>query len=572
MPRNYSKVLVLFCALLALSLTAAAQFETRATSPVSIGPLNVAAGDFNHDGKLDLAVEGDELQLLTGKGDGTFQPPVTLAPGLIPNWVAAADFNHDGNLDLAVADFSGYFTGVSILLGNGNGTFRAPVNYSIPNAASFITVGDVNGDGNLDLIVIDYPDVGVLLGNGDGTFQEPIVNTIPSDQIRGLGIGDFNGDGKLDVAVAMGVGELQILLGNGDGSFSLGDIYAVGSDPNSVAVADFNADKNLDLAVTCSSGLGVDVLLGNGDGTFQPPVIHKVDFSTWVTAADLNGDGNVDLAVTTFGPVHPGVVVFPGNGDGTFAPLAYYADGGWDWSLAVGDFNGDHLPDLAVVDHLSDAIITVLNTGMASFSPNTPINFANQVVDSISAPQSVTVTNTGTAALSITGKQVSGQFRLTSGTTCGSSVAAGASCALSVVFRPASIGPKTGLIMLSDSASSKPQVIELTGTGTVINLSPSQLNFGSVKVGTKSAPQRVTVTNTGSTTVSLTSVKIRGSYSKDFSEINTCGPLLSPGANCIISVTFAPIATGNRNADVQTNDDGGGSPQKASLAGFGLGT
>ncbi len=172
MSRDYSKSLVLFCALLTLSVNAAAQFETRASSPVSIGPFNVATGDFNRDGKLDIAVSGDDLQLLFGKGDGTFQPPVIPAPGLIPNWVTTADFNHDGNLDLAVADFSGYFAGVSILLGNGDGTFQAPVNYSTPNAASFIAVGDFKGDHNLDLVVLDSHEVSVLLGNGGGSPQK----------------------------------------------------------------------------------------------------------------------------------------------------------------------------------------------------------------------------------------------------------------------------------------------------------------------------------------------------------------------------------------------------------------
>jgi hypothetical protein len=427
-----------------------------------------------------------------------------------------------------------------------------------------------------NLVVIDDLLVSVLLGNGDGTFQEPARNTSPTYGPSALGIGDFNGDGKLDVVVAGqfgGISQVEVLLGNGDGTFTLGQVFPVGSSPTSIAVADFNGDEKLDLAVSCSEGGGVDVLLGNGDGTFQPAVTYLVELPHWVVAADLNGDGKLDLAaamsgVSPPGPP-PGVTVFPGNGDGTFGPGAYYADGRWDWSLAVGDFNGDHHTDLAVVDHLTDAIVTMLNTGVVNFSPNTPISFPTQLVGTTSAPQKITLTNTGATALSIAQRRISGPFQFASGTTCRSSVAPGTNCTLSMTFTPIVIGVKSGLLSISDSASSKPQVIELSGTGTVISLSPTSLNFGSQKVGTKSAPQNVTVTNTGSTTVSVTSVKITGSDSKDYSETNTCGTQIDPGANCTISVTFDPTATGIRKANVQITDTGGGSPQLVPLIGTG---
>jgi hypothetical protein len=569
MTREYSNVLMLFCAIVTLSVSAAGQFETRASSWVSLGPFNVVVGDFNHDGNPDIAVSGIQLQVLLGNGDGTFQQPVTYALGIVPNWVATADFNHDGNLDLATADLS--FTGVSILLGNGDGTFQKAVNYSTPQIPTFVAVGDFNDDHNLDLVVLDSHEVSVLLGNGDGTFRQPAINTFPSYGPSALGIGDFNRDGKLDVVAAEqfgGISQAEILLGNGDGTLSLGQTYAVGASPTGIAVADFNDDKKADVAISCGLGVGVYVLLGNGDGTFQRAVAYSVSFSTWVAAADLNGDGKLDLALAMAGPP-PGVIVLYGRGDGTFHPGTYFADGGWDRNLAAEDFNNDRRPDLVVVDYLSNTIITVLNTGVASFSPNTPISFPNQVVGTISAPQNITLTNTGTAALSIARKRVSGRFQLASGTTCGSSVAPGAKCTLSVVFEPAATGTTTGLLSLSDSASSKPQVIELSGSGTVISLSPAQLNFGSQQVGTKSAPQNVTVTNTGSMTVNVTNVTIGGTNFKDYFETNTCGSQIAPGASCTISVTFAPIATGTRNADAQISDSGGGSPQQVPLTGTG---
>jgi len=204
---------------------AAAQFETRMSSPVFPGPYNIAVGDFNHDGKLDVAVAGNKMQVLLGNGDGTFKEPTLPAPSLVPNWVATADINHDGNLDLVVADFSRFFTGVSVFLGNGDGTFQNPVNYSTPNAAPYIEVGDFNGDHRPDIVVLDVLQVSVLLGNGDGTFQEPAINTTPSYAPSAMGIGDFNSDGKLDVAVAeqfCGISQVEILLGNGTGHLPSG--------------------------------------------------------------------------------------------------------------------------------------------------------------------------------------------------------------------------------------------------------------------------------------------------------------------------------------------------------------
>jgi hypothetical protein len=548
---------------LALTAGAAAQFETRATVSVTVSPHSIAVGDFNRDGKLDVALVGGDLQVLLGNGDGTFKTPVTylIGHGVTLETIATADFNHDGKLDLAVADS----LGVSILLGNGDGTFQAPVNYGpFPVTQDYIAVGDFNGDHNLDVVTSGNPYVSVLLGNGDATFQQPI-NTGPMTA-EPIGIGDFNRDGKLDVAVGQSLGgtsKVQILLGNGDGTFALGGSYTIGGDSTSIAVADFNGDKKLDLAVS-SLTHGTDVLLGNGDGTFQSASTYPTG-SNFVAACDFNRDGKLDLASAQL-DFPSGVFVRLGNGDGMFGPASYYADGKEDWSVAAGDFNGDHYPDLVVVDYLSNAVITMLNTGVARFSPNTPLSFPAQLVGSVSAAQTITLTNTGKTTLSISSMRATSPFQLDSGTTCATP---GRNCTLSIDFRPTAIGFRGGMLVLSDSASSKPQVIELSGSGTVISLSPPQLNFGSQKVGTKSAPQNVTVTNTGSKTVDVTNVKIAGSDPKDYSETNTCGNQIGPGANCTISVTFAPTKTGTRTAEAQINDNGGGSPQTVFLSGIG---
>jgi hypothetical protein len=169
--------LALFC-LLTLLATAHAQFETRGSYTALPGshPYSVAAGDFNHDGMLDLAVvnyccQASGISILLGNGDGTFQKPVQYQAGDQPFYVVVADFNHDGNLDLAVANsLSNY---ISILLGNGDGTFRSVAKRPPVSGPVYVTAGDFNADGNIDLVALGSPGttIDLLMGNGDGTFQ-----------------------------------------------------------------------------------------------------------------------------------------------------------------------------------------------------------------------------------------------------------------------------------------------------------------------------------------------------------------------------------------------------------------
>jgi len=563
---TYVEVLVLF---VTIAVPASAQFETRSSSPVQQKPLSLAVADFNHDGRLDVAVANfdGQVAILFGRGDGTFQAPLYLAVSYMGS-IAAADFNHDGNMDLVMAD--GLSNTVTVMLGNGDGTFPPPQTFPTTAFPSFVAVGDFNNDGNPDLVTCDEPYVSVLLGNGDGTFGSAKDYDISfCSQASGavIGVGDFNRDGKLDLAVVSY--DLTILLGNGDGTFQLGQEYFAGVFDESLTITDFNNDHKLDIAVTDGAGNQIYVFLGNGDGTFQSESPFGAGTPAAIAAADVNGDRNQDLIFLTYGQTQPALAVMLGNGDGTFQPATNFGSFAEPTMVATGDLNGDHNSDLVVTDFLRNFIGVLLNTGVVSFSPSTALNFKSQLLGTISAPQKVTLTNTGTTALSITAKKVSGPFQLASGTTCGSSVAPGANCTLSVVFQPTSIGGKTGSVSLSDSASSKPQVIELDGAGTVISLSPPQLNFGSQKVGTKSAPQNVTVTNTGSTTVNVTNVTIGGYNINDYSETNTCGTQIGPGASCTISVTFAPLRTGNRTAKAQIADTGGGSPQSVPLTGTG---
>jgi len=459
--------------------SAAAQLETRSQFGTNVAPNSVVTADFNRDGKMDLAVasyggsSSSEIQVFLGRGDGTFGPPVAydIGPGTGP--LAVADLNHDGNPDLVVVNNDN--DTVSVLLGKGDGTFQAPVNYSTPPGPASIVLGDFNGDGKLDIATADQADVtgscycvSVLLGNGDGTFQEPaIITYTPNSLPLALAAGHFNGDKNLDLAVTLNFqseGKVQILLGNGDGTFRLGDSYAVTPDSMSVIAADLRNDQKTDLAVAEFGGRGVAVLLGNGDGTFEQPVVYMVTTPISVAAADLNGDGILDLVTASDGVTSGMASVFIGKGDGTFQNAVSYPAGQFPYSVAIADFNGDHRPDVTITDGTGNREYVLLNTGVVAFSPTTPLNFHNQKTGTTSTPQTVTLTNTGKTALTISSMKAAGQFGMTS--TCGSSVAAGANCAISVTFSPKTTGAKSGTVSIRDGASSKPQVIELSGTGT----------------------------------------------------------------------------------------------------------
>jgi hypothetical protein len=471
-PRRAALVAIGFLAYFCLSIGAVAQFETRSATYTSTEPFSTAVGDFNGDGKLDLAVSAfvptNSITILLGNGDGTFHRGASYSFGAQFSYVIAADFRHSGTLDLVVGDtLSG---NVYVLRGNGDGTFQQATAYPTAGPVYIVATGDFTGDGKLDIVGLTESAqcecISVLPGNGDGTFGSPITTPIPYN-IGGFGlaVGHFNADSNLDIAVSGYFGsanQVDILLGNGDGTFRAFGYYAVSPSPLSVVRADFNGDGRADLAVGSLFG-GISVLLGNGDGTFRDAVKYSASAPTWVAAADLDGDGKIDLAASAL-ESPSGVTVLKGNGDGTFQPGVLYPTIGGTNFVALGDFNGDSRTDMVIAATFGDTVITLLNTGTVSFSPTSPLFFKKQMHGTTSKPQTVKLTNTGTGELKISSMKTVGQFGMTS--TCGPSVVAGGTCTISVTFSPTSTGAKSGIVTINDSASSKPMVIELSGTGT----------------------------------------------------------------------------------------------------------
>ena len=225
---------------------------------------------------LDLAVANDgsdNISILLGNGNGTFvTPAVNFGAGNAPQSVAVGDFNNDTIQDLAVANF--HSDNVSILLGNGNGTFGNATNFGAGDGPNSVAVGDFNNDTIQDLAVSNQisDNVSILLGNGDGTFG-PAVNFGAGDLPLSVVVGDFNNDTILDLATAnQNSDNVSILLGNGDGTFGPAVNFGAGEGPQSVAVGDFNNDNIQDLAVTNFGSNNVSILLGIGNGTFDPAV------------------------------------------------------------------------------------------------------------------------------------------------------------------------------------------------------------------------------------------------------------------------------------------------------------
>ena len=355
-------------------------FGAKTDFTTGLIPRSVAIGDLDADGRPDLAVAANEagaVSVLRGNGDGTFGPKTDIATGTLPYAVVVVDLNADGKLDLAVANFGSYT--VSVLLGNGEGTFGPKADFATGPGPRSLAIGDLNNDGNPDLAVTGYDDgadfhsntVSVLIGNGNGTFGPN--NHIPTGSVpMSVAIGDLNADGKLDLAVAnLYSNTVSVLLGNGDGTFGAKTDFTTGQNrgstaiPGSIAIRDLNADGKPDLAVVSDS---VSVLLGNGDGTFG----GRSNFGTGlrsIAIGDLNADGRPDLAVVSG---YSSVAVLLGNGDGTFGAETGFVTGDNARSVAIGDLNADGKPDLAVADSDPPWTVSVLlGNGDGTFGPKT---------------------------------------------------------------------------------------------------------------------------------------------------------------------------------------------------------
>jgi len=410
MPSMMMILMLLASSEIALGTTIA--FKPAVSYPVGTYPTAVAVGDFNGDGKPDLAVanlgnatgDNGSISILLANGNGTFQPAVNFAGGKNPSAIIAADFNGDKKLDLVVVNADGLSGEVAVLLGKGDGTLQPPVDYAAGNGANAVAVGDFNGDHKLDLAVLNRLDgtVSILLGNGDGTFQSH-VDYAAGPGPQAIEVADLDGDGNQDLAVASGQG-LTILGGRGDGTFhtvwTSVPLFLVST---SLVGGDFNGDGRFDLIVTGVSFGNATfsnfmVLLGNGDGTLSQdsPVNTGACQNGSPLPADFDGDNKLELAVFTNENCFPNpknnptVLIMTGRGDGTFQTAVSFGATQYGLLAAAVDLDGNKSPDLVFVNSATNTISILLNAVSTDFSiaASSPIpsilNPGQQAVSTIS--------------------------------------------------------------------------------------------------------------------------------------------------------------------------------------------
>ena len=359
-------------------------FQPRVDFPTGLGSFSIAIADLNGDERPDLAVacaDAGTIAVHLGNGDGTFRPRTEFGAGGDPISVAVADLNGDGHPDLAAAN-NGSNT-VSVLLGNGDGTFGPKHDFATGTLPFSVAIGDLSGDGRPDLAVANAGSVvaagstvSVLLGNGDGSFAPRTDFPVGARPIS-VAIGDLNGDARLDLAVANSGSSanagatVSVLLGNGDGGFGPKTDFETGRAPNFVAIGDVSHDALPDIVIANLGSNSVSVLLGNGDGTFGT----KRDFGTGilpvsVAIGDVNRDRVPDLAIANGGSFSaPGstLSVLLGDGAGAFGTKSDFTVGSSPTSVAIGDLNADESGDLVATNGVSNSVSVLLGNGNGTF-------------------------------------------------------------------------------------------------------------------------------------------------------------------------------------------------------------
>lgn len=352
-------------------------FGPAASYGVSTRPHWVNIADLNRDGRPDLAVTnvwGNSISVLLGNGDGSFQGKtnVPLTPSRSPKIVEFGDLNDDGALDMVTANQESQT--ISVLVGNGNGTFRPTITYgTLILKPHGLDVGDINRDGKLDIVVVGWGgnQLGVRLGRGDGTF-------FPAEMLYATGlkpfeviIADFNRDGYNDAATSnSGSRDISVLLNNRAGGFSAGVRYAAEGGPFGIGAADLDRDGDLDIVTANEWSNNASVLLGNGDGTFKA----RVNYTTGrrpkgAVIVDVNGDAKPDIVVANnvnypqlVDPNADSVSVLLGVGNGAFLPKTDYPARPAPFYAAVGDLNCDGAPDLVTPSYWDFTVNVQLNT------------------------------------------------------------------------------------------------------------------------------------------------------------------------------------------------------------------
>lgn len=461
------------------------------SNPVGRAPQAITAGDFNGDGRWDLAtVNGtsDDASVLLGNGNGTFRSAVSFGVGKIPLAVVAEDMDRDGVLDLVVA-LSGSDQ-VVVLKGDGKGLFQKLTTQAAGQGTTFLAVKDLNGDGWSDVVAINsgrfgyYPpfNVSVLMNDGKGGVQEPVMY----EQDRGkdlfptgIFVGDLTGDEVVDLAVTWSQpswssanGLVSILKNTGDGTFQQFKDINPGFTLSAIHGADIDKNGLVDLAVTSLYADTVRILLQHEPGEFRMLDPMKVGFApVGLEIQDMNQDAQLDLVVVNRDS--NSLSLFIGDGTGAFTTVGHYGVGATPAAVVVHDFDRDSRPDLATASTNVDGVSVLLSAGGAIPLPsmNTDALVFEQDLPSTSSarlsPQPVRFSNIGIGLLRIDHIEISGSgaeaFAMTDNTCLGITLRTGESCSMQVAFTSQHSGTHHATLTIQDNASGSPRHVALKG-------------------------------------------------------------------------------------------------------------
>lgn len=376
-----TKFLFLFLLACLQQLNAQFCFSPKTAFAVGINPSSLCYADFNKDSKIDLAVanHGGTVSILLGNGAGSFDTATYFNVGYLPYSICTADFNNDSIADIATANRGPW--NVSVLFGDGSGNFGTDSTIGASNPRAIVTA-DFNRDGNTDLAIAHYGALMIVLGNGAGGFAAPVSISV-SNGISALTTADFNGDTIPDIVTANGY-NISLLLGNGAGGFGAVNNFTVDTSPVAIIAADFNNDSKMDIA-TCNIKNNVtgniSVLLGNGAGSFAAAtnfLIDTVVVPQAICSGDFDDDGKTDLAIAgvqSNSTSH--VFLMRGNGAGNFGAAQSFVVDSFPHDIISTDFNGDGKTDLAIV-----TVFTNNDTGHVDVLLNcnaTVVNELNEV-------------------------------------------------------------------------------------------------------------------------------------------------------------------------------------------------
>jgi len=435
-----------------------------------------------------------------------FAPKVGYPTGKSPDAIATGDLNGDGKADIVVANAAD--NTVSVLIGKGDGTLAPQKTYETGKTPAGVAIADL-GNGKPDIVVTNQEDgtVSVLLGKGDGTFEAQ--KTYPTGKSpAGVAVADL-GNGKPDIVTANTADNtVSVLIGSGDGTFEPQKTYATGEGPVAVAIADLNGDKKPDIVTANETEDTVSVLPGKGDGTFEASKPYGTGVAPdAVAVGDLNRDGKPDIVAADGGANTVSVLL--GKGDGTFAPKQDFPTGISPEAVAVADLNADGKPDIVTANGGANTASVLLGKGDGTFA-------AKQDFPTGKVP----------AALALADLNGDGEPDIA-------------------------------------TANAAENTVSVLLTTPVLEASSSSLVFPNQLFGTKSAAQKVTVTDTGSAALAISSVTVSGNFAA-----SGCGGFLASGASCTLSVTFSPKGYGSLKGEVTIASNAGSKTIK--LSGTGL--